>query len=94
MCAVVVYAKASRGFQTPSPEGNYDPNWAVAFKEDRTKRVHFVAETNRFVSSMGLRKTEGAKVASARKFSDPLTADCASRAAYQEPQLLKIGLRR
>ena len=30
---VVVYAKLPRGFFIPTPVGNYNPDWAVAFKQ-------------------------------------------------------------
>src|SRR5208337_2144088 len=30
---VVVYAKLPKGFFIPTPVGNYNPDWAIAFKE-------------------------------------------------------------
>jgi type III restriction enzyme len=69
---VVVYAKLPRGFLIPTPVGDYNPDWAIAFKEGLVKHVYFVAETKGSMSSMELRKIEEAKIACARKFFDQL----------------------
>jgi type III restriction enzyme, res subunit len=42
---VVVYTKLPRGFYINTPMGNYNPDWAIAFKEDNVKHIYFVAET-------------------------------------------------
>ena len=42
---VVVYAKLPRGFQIPTPVGNYAPDWAIAFQKGTVKHIYFVAET-------------------------------------------------
>jgi type III restriction enzyme len=42
---VVVYAKLPKGFSIPTPVGNYNPDWAIAFEESKVKHVYFVAET-------------------------------------------------
>ena len=65
---VVVYAKLPRGFFIPTPVGNYNPDWAVAFKEGAVKHVYFVAETKGSLSSMQLREVEKSKIECARKF--------------------------
>jgi type III restriction enzyme len=65
---VVVYAKLPRGFFIPTPVGEYNPDWAIAFREGRVRHVYFVAETKGSMSSMQLRKVEEAKVECARKF--------------------------
>ncbi|MDR7083578.1 type III restriction enzyme [Arthrobacter ginsengisoli] len=65
---VVVYAKLPRGFVIPTPVGEYNPDWAIAFKEGAVKHVYFVAETKGSLSSMQLRKVEEAKIECARKF--------------------------
>lgn len=70
---VVVYAKLPRGFLIPTPVGDYNPDWAIAFKEGVVKHVYFVAETKGSMSSMELRKIEETKIACARKFFDGLT---------------------
>ena len=65
---VVVYAKLPRGFFIPTPVGNYNPDWAIAFQEGRVKHVYFVAETKGSMSSMDLRKIEQSKIDCARVF--------------------------
>lgn len=65
---VVVYAKLPRGFLIPTPVGDYNPDWAIGFKEGLVKHVYFVAETKGSMSSMELRGIEGAKIQCARKF--------------------------
>jgi type III restriction enzyme len=65
---VVVYAKLPRGFFIPTPVGDYNPDWAVAFKQGSVKHVYFVAETKGSLSSMQLREVEKSKIECARKF--------------------------
>jgi len=72
---VVVYAKLPRGFFIPTPVGNYNPDWAIAFKEGAVKHIYFVAETKGSMSSMELRKIEGYKIDCARKFFAGITTD-------------------
>lgn len=68
---VVVYAKLPRGFAIPTPVGNYNPDWAVAFKEGMVKHIYFVAETKGSMSSMKLRTIEKSRIDCARKlFAD------------------------
>lgn len=72
---VVVYAKLPKGFFIPTPVGNYNPDWAIAFKEGVVKHVYFVAETKGSMSSMELRKIEECKIDCARKFFAGITTD-------------------
>lgn len=65
---VVVYAKLPRSFFIPTPVGDYNPDWAIAFQEGAVKHVYFVAETKGSMSSMDLRKIEASKIECARKF--------------------------
>lgn len=65
---VVVYAKLPKGFFIPTPVGNYNPDWAIAFKQGTVKHVYFVAETKGSMSSMELRAIEQSKIECARKF--------------------------
>ncbi|KMY27457.1 type III restriction-modification system endonuclease [Aeromonas caviae] len=51
---VVVYAKLPRGFLIPTPVGDYNPDWAISFKEGAVKHIYFVAETKGSISSMDL----------------------------------------
>ena len=71
---MVVYAKLPRGFFIPTPVGNYNPDWAVAFKEGTIKHVYFVAETKGSLSSMQLREVEKSKIECARRFFAELGA--------------------
>lgn len=72
---VVVYAKLPRGFFIPTPVGNYNPDWAIAFKEGEVKHVYFIAETKGSISTMDLRKIEDCKIACARKFFARIASD-------------------
>jgi type III restriction enzyme len=69
---VVVYAKLPRGFLIPTPVGDYNPDWAISFKEGAVKHVYFVAETKGSISSMELREIEKTKIKCARKFFDEM----------------------
>ena len=65
---VVVYSKLPRGFSIPTPVGNYNPDWAIAFRQGTVKHIYFVAETKGSMSSMQLREVEKTKIKCARKF--------------------------
>ncbi len=72
---VVVYAKLPRGFFIPTPLGNYNPDWAIAFQQDKVRHVYFVAETKGSLSSLELRAIEKGKIDCARKFFSSIAAD-------------------
>ena len=72
---VVVYAKLPRTFFIPTPVGDYNPDWAIAFQEGAVKHVYFIAETKGSLSSMDLRKIEECKIDCARKFFRKITSD-------------------
>ena len=67
---VVVYSKLPRGFFIPTPVGDYNPDWAIAFRDDTTKikHVYFVAETKGSLLTLELRGVEEAKIDCARRF--------------------------
>lgn len=65
---VVVYAKLPRGFLIPTPVGDYNPDWAISFKEGSVRHIYFVAETKGSMSTMELRTIEQTKIECARKF--------------------------
>lgn len=69
---VVVYAKLPRGFLIPTPVGDYNPDWAISFKEGSVKHIYFVAETKGSMSSMDLREIEKTKIKCARKFFETM----------------------
>ena len=65
---VEVYAKLPRGFFIPTPVGDYNPDWAIAFTEGSVRHVYFVAETKGSLSTLQLKGVEDAKIECARKF--------------------------
>ena len=69
---VVVYAKLPRGFLIPTPVGDYNPDWAITFKEGSVKHIYFVAETKGSMSTMELRAIEHTKIECARKFFEEI----------------------
>jgi type III restriction enzyme len=70
---VVVYAKLPSGFLIPTPVGDYNPDWAISFKEGSVKHIYFVAETKGSMSTMKLREIEKTKIECARKFFDEIS---------------------
>ena len=72
---VVVYAKLPGGFFIPTPVGNYNPDWAIAFQEGKVKHIYFIAETKGSMSSLELREIEKSKIKCARKFFAKITSD-------------------
>ncbi|WP_370230373.1 type III restriction-modification system endonuclease [Marinobacter nauticus] len=76
---IVVYAKLPRGFLIPTPVGDYNPDWAISFRNGSVRHIYFVAETKGTMSSMKLREIEKTKIECARKFfaeiSEQVTQD-------------------
>ncbi len=67
---VIVYAKlpaGSKGFQIPTPVGNYSPDWAIVFDSGKYKYVYFIAETKGTMESLRLKGVEDKKIEYARK---------------------------
>lgn len=80
---VAVYAKLPRGFQIPTPVGNYAPDWAVAFRDDSGfKHLFFVAETKGTLDSFDLRGVENSKIACAKRLFNEL--DLADGTHYEQ----------
>lgn len=71
---VAVYAKLPRGFFIPTPVGDYNPDWAIAYTEGSVKHVYFVAETKASLSTLQLRGVEDTKIECVRKFVASLCA--------------------
>jgi len=69
---VVVYSKLPRGFSIPTPVGNYNPDWAIAFDKDKVKHVYFVAETKGTMQSLELKGIENTKIECAKRFFNEL----------------------
>lgn len=70
---VKVYAKLPRGFAIPTPVGDYNPDWAIAFDAGKVRHVYFIAETKGSMSSLELREIEKSKIECARKFFAKIT---------------------
>ncbi|MDR3322674.1 MAG: hypothetical protein LBS89_00510, partial [Zoogloeaceae bacterium] len=70
---VMVYAKLPKGFLIPTPVGDYNPDWAISFREGAVKHIYFVAETKGSMSSMKLRGIEKSKLDCARKFFERIS---------------------
>ena len=64
---VMVYVKLPSQFYIPTPVGNYNPDWAIAFKEGNIKHIYFIAETKGSMNTMDLRPIEDAKIKCAEK---------------------------
>lgn len=71
---VIVYAKLPHGFVIPTPVGDYNPDWAIAFTEGSVEHVFFVAETKSTHADIERRGTENAKITAARRFFAALNA--------------------
>ena len=57
---VKFFFKLPRGFKVPTPLGNYIPDWAVIFEND--KRIYFVAETKGTLDKQLLREVENMQI--------------------------------
>jgi len=79
---VVVYSKLPRGFFIPTPVGDYNPDWAIAFREGSVKHVYFVAETKGSLSTLQLKGVENAKIECARRFFATLNIDSDREVTY------------
>ncbi len=65
---VCVYTKLPNGFKIPTPVGDYNPDWAIAFDDDKgTKHLFFIAETKGSLDDMSLRPIERSKIECAKK---------------------------
>jgi type III restriction enzyme len=71
---VKVYAKLPKGFSIPTPVGDYNPDWAIAFDSGKARHVFFIAETKGSMSSLELREIEKARISCARKFFARITS--------------------
>lgn len=72
---VQVYAKLPRGFYIPTPLGNYNPDWAIVFREEEIRHIYFIAETKGTLESLELREVEKAKIECARRHFARLNTD-------------------
>lgn len=69
--AIEVYVKLPRRFYIDTPMGHYNPDWAIAFRDNAgVKHIYFVAETKGVEGGkldVGLKGIEKAKIECARK---------------------------
>jgi len=72
---VAVYAKLPSGFSIPTPVGNYNPDWAIAFETGSVKHVYFIAETKGNMREEELREKEAHKIDCAKEFFRTLADD-------------------
>lgn len=69
---VVVYAKLPHGFFIPTPVGNYNPDWAIAFDKGKVRHIYFIAETKGSGNKMDLRPLEAEKIQCAERYFSSL----------------------
>lgn len=69
---VAVYAKLPDRFKIPTPVGDYNPDWAIAFNEGKVRHIYFVAETKGSIIDSDLREKEKYRIESAKRFFDAL----------------------
>ena len=70
---VKIYAKLPRGFQIPTPVGNYAPDWAVVFEDGMVKHIYFIAETKGSMSTMDISPIERSKIRCTKKLFQTLS---------------------
>ncbi len=85
---VVVYAKLPKNFVIPTPFGGYNPDWAIAFNQDKVRHVYFVAETKGSTSEIDLRETEKQKIASAKAFFAKLQQTQGNNSEFEQVDTL------
>jgi type III restriction enzyme len=59
---VVVYAKLPKSFSISTPLGNYSPDWAIVFDEEKVRQIYFVTETKGSDSDKDIREVEKLKI--------------------------------
>jgi len=73
--AVELYIKLPSGFYINTPMGNYNPDWAISFREGSVRHIYFVAETKGDTSDLQLREVEKAKIECARRHFSVISSD-------------------
>ena len=63
---VRVYVKLPGTFKIRTPLGDYNPDWAIAFREGSVKHIYFVAETKGSMSTLQLKQGEKEKIECAK----------------------------
>lgn len=88
---VAVYAKLPDRFKIPTPVGDYNPDWAIAFNEGKVRHIYFVAETKGSMLDADLREKEKYRIESAKRFFDALNLK-ASKDNSLADQAVKYGV--
>lgn len=92
---VEVYVKLPKRFYIDTPMGHYNPDWAIAFKDEAgVKHIYFVAETkgvNDGQLDVGVKGIEKAKIECARKhFAKISNGDCIYGVCNSYEKLLEL----
>ena len=92
---VEVYVKLPKRFYIDTPMGHYNPDWAIAFKDEAgVKHIYFVAETkgvNEGQLDVGVKGIEKAKIECARKhFAKISNVDCIYGVCNSYEKLLEL----
>lgn len=92
---VEVYVKLPKRFYIDTPMGHYNPDWAIAFKDETgVKHIYFVAETkgvNEGRLDVGVKGIEKAKIECARKhFAKISNGDCIYGVCNSYEKLLEL----
>ena len=92
---VEVYVKLPKRFYIDTPMGHYNPDWAIAFKDEAgAKHIYFVAETkgvNEGQLDVGVKGIEKAKIECARKhFAKISNGDCIYGVCNSYEKLLEL----
>ncbi|WP_201547993.1 type III restriction-modification system endonuclease [Psychrobacter sp. Pi2-1] len=88
---VAVYAKLPDRFKIPTPVGDYNPDWAIAFNEGKVRHIYFVAETKGSMIDADLREKEKYRIESAKRFFYALNSK-ASESSSLEDQAVKYDV--
>ena len=88
---VAVYAKLPDRFKIPTPVGDYNPDWAIAFNEGKVRHIYFVAETKGSMIDADLREKEKYRIESAKRFFYALNSK-ASESSSLEGQAVKYDV--
>lgn len=88
---VAVYAKLPDRFKIPTPVGDYNPDWAIAFNEGKVRHIYFVAETKGSMIDADLREKEKYRIESAKKFFDALNLKAGENNSLAD-QTVKYGV--
>ncbi len=93
--AVEVYVKLPKKFYIDTPMGHYNPDWAIAFRDEAgVKHIYFVAETkgvNEGELDVGVKGVEKAKIECAKKhFAKISNGDCIYGVCNSYASLLEL----